>query len=53
MHGRTFMSPLQRSALLAAADSDDTHSVDFSGVVVCYQYLSVSFRYYDLLLMTT
>lgn len=47
------MSALKRSALLTAADSDDTDGVVLRGAVVCYQHLSVRFRYYDLLLLTT
>lgn len=53
MHEHTFMSTLQWSTLLVAADSDDTDDVVFRGVVVCYQHLAVRFRYYDLPLTTT
>lgn len=53
MHERTFMSALERPALLAAADSDDADSVVLGGVVVCYQHFSVGLRYDDLPLLTT
>lgn len=36
MYEQTFMSALQRFALHAASDSDDTDRVGFGRAVVCY-----------------
>lgn len=50
---RTFVSALKWPALLTATDAEDTDCVVLHGAVICYQHLSVRFRYYDLPLLTT